>query len=219
MVEGRLHQGSRLIARVAVEERRCDRAAVRRRCVWRCRCPTWSTPAGDLRRSTSRARRGADGRGCSDLVDVRRPTPPGGSFPAGRRPARRSGGDFRTGVTSSSLSMAMRTTPAPALRSCSHWATVASTSRVLVAHMLCTTSGAGPPMRMLRRRSSEWGGGRSGNHGAATVRKRCGGTSVVEWDRPRAGRRPGPPVTRAARYVAWRASRRPARGPVPLLTV
>ena len=54
--------------------------------------------------------------------------------------------DFGQGFAIACVSTAIRTTPAPAAANWSTWATVASTSAVFVAHMLCTTIGLPPPM-------------------------------------------------------------------------
>ena len=85
----------------------------------------------------------------ADLVHVRAPRArPGGSSPAGRRPGWPwSGAGSRPAHRRPRRCRRPRAPrPAPAARIASACSTVASMSWVRVAHMLCTTTGAPPPM-------------------------------------------------------------------------
>ena len=64
---------------------------------------------------------------------------------------------WRSASTSWRLSAAIRTTPAPASARALAWATVASTSVVLVAHMLCITIGFPSPMTTEPTRTARVG--------------------------------------------------------------
>ncbi len=95
-------------------------------------------------------------------------------------------------AVSAAVSAAIRTTPAPAAAKCSTWATVASTSAVFVAHMLCTTIGWPPPMVTEPTRT-----GRVGLRRAAAVGGRSSG---MEPFSPVAGRQ----------FKAWNVVGHPA---------